>query len=418
MSVPKQLFDRFTEEVARFLKDGGASEVLDDDLQFGMELQRERLKNREMELDYTFTPRGHFSEGGHGRVWSDGKYRCSMDWRSCSWNRTLIRKGKQFFRDKDDKVLYVTVNDLVKGSASAQAEPYRCPNCGNLTTVGEISHGCPYCGTHFEMEDLFPRVSSYYFVKDFGGTEKEVYGEIKKYMLPSAAVFGGFGLISGILGRNRESIVLGILGTIFMTVFSAGAGAVMGYMIWAFRKLGTLFGEAGKSIGLLFQMGGSRKRFETAMQRFSPEFSYEYFVNKAASLARMIIFCEDPAALPVYTGEQKENPFSNVLDAQFRGPAALRSFRTEGDYVAVRTTVFFEMVREVGGIPVKQNRAVTMDLRKNVMLPFRQGYSIRKVSCANCGGSFDATRRTTCPYCGSPYRIQDDDWYVTDFRMG
>ena len=107
-----------------------------------------------------------------------------------------------------------------------------------------------------------------------------------------------------------------------------------------------------------------------------------------------------------------------MLDAQFRGPAALRSFRTEGDYVAVRTTVFFEMVREVGGIPVKQNRAVTMDLRKNVMLPFRQGYSIRKVSCSNCGGSFDATRRTTCPYCGSPYRIQDDDWYVTDFRMG
>lgn len=96
MSVPKQLFDRFTEEISRFLRDGGASEVLDDDLQFGMELQRERLKEREMELDYVFAPRGHFSEGGHGRVWSDGKYRCSMDWRSCSLNRTLIRKGKQF----------------------------------------------------------------------------------------------------------------------------------------------------------------------------------------------------------------------------------------------------------------------------------------------------------------------------------
>lgn len=418
MSVPRQLFDRFTEEVSRFLKNGGVSEVLDDDLQFGMELQRERLKDREMELDYTFTPRGHFSKGGHGRVWSDGKYICSMDWRSCSWNRTLTRKGTQFFRDKDDKVLYVTVNDLVKGSASAQAEPYRCPNCGNLTTVGEISRGCPYCGTHFEMEDLFPRVSSYYFVKDFGGTEKEVYGDVKKHMLPTAVIVGVFGLISGILGWDKESTVLSVLGVIFMTAFSAGVGAIMGYMIWAFKKIGTLFGEAGKSIGLLFEMGGSRKRFETAMQRYSPEFSYEYFVNKAASLARMIIFSEDPSALPVYVGEKKENPFSDVLDAQFRGPAALRSFHTDGDFVVVRATVFFENLLQQNGRAVRRNQAVTMEMRKNVMLPFRQGYSIRKVSCSGCGGSFDASRRNVCPYCGTKYRIQDEDWFVTDFRKG
>ena len=35
--------------------------------------------------------------------------------------------------------------------------------------------------------------------------------------------------------------------------------------------------------------------------------------------------------------------------------------------------------------------------------------------CPNCGASFDATREKYCPYCHSPYHIQNYDWVVLKF---
>lgn len=47
-----------------------------------------------------------------------------------------------------------------------------------------LQNGCEYCGTHFEMKDLFPKVTSYYFIEEIGGTENELKGSIKKFVLP------------------------------------------------------------------------------------------------------------------------------------------------------------------------------------------------------------------------------------------
>ena len=44
------------------------------------------------------------------------------------------------------------------------------------------------------------------------------------------------------------------------------------------------------------------------------------------------------------------------------------------------------------------------------------GFSIHRVSCPSCGGSFDAVYKRDCPYCGNPYDLKKKDWIVQDMR--
>ena len=417
MSFSPELFAGFCREYPELLKVEERSDTMDDDMQFAAQLQRERLKKRGLELNYVITPRGHFPEGGKvQRTWSDGMYTNRMDVRSCNTEREILSSGKRIFRDRQDKLLYITAVDLLGGSRNVEKEPYICPNCGNVSTIGALRGGCPYCGTHFEISQLYPRVGGYYYVKEIGGTEKEVYGEVKKHMLPTAVILGVFGLISGILGWDKESTVLSVLGVIFMTAFSAGAGAIMGYMIWAIRKLGGIFYEAGKALMILPGVLGSRKKFEQKMMTVSPEFSYDYFVNKVGTIAKQMIFSDDPAKLPICVGEHVENPYSDVVDAQFRGVATLKSFRQEGNMIHVRVAAEFDLLRKTAIGYRNRRQFVTLALSRDISTPLRMNYSIKKVSCRGCGGSFDATRTDRCPYCGREYDIRSEDWFVTAIR--
>ena len=58
-----------------------------------------------------------------------------------------------------------------------------CTNCGNKDNSSNFLDGCPYCGTFFKMEDLFPKTTNFFMIKDHGYTEKEIKGNIFKTML-------------------------------------------------------------------------------------------------------------------------------------------------------------------------------------------------------------------------------------------
>ena len=48
------------------------------------------------------------------------------------------------------------------GSMSGD-ELYCCPNCSAISSVKSLLAGCPYCGTRFQMTDLFPKVTDFYY---------------------------------------------------------------------------------------------------------------------------------------------------------------------------------------------------------------------------------------------------------------
>ena len=41
------------------------------------------------------------------------------------------------------------------------------------------------------------------------------------------------------------------------------------------------------------------------------------------------------------------------------------------------------------------------------------GFSIKKVECKACGGSFDASHQRVCPYCHNAYDMKEQNWVIT-----
>ena len=414
MAFSKDLFETFCSEYQELLKADRRSSSMTDDLQYALELQRNRLQKDGLCMECVITPRGHFPKGELSREWSDGMYRSYMDIRTCNWARKLYKGDKVVFRDSQDQTLYTTATDLIYGAKDIERETYTCPNCGNVTTIGALREGCPYCGTYFEMQDLYPRVGGLYYVKEIGGTEEEVKKDVFRYMIPVMIIFGVIGLISSIMSGG-EIFILFILKILFVTAFAVGAGAFMGYMLWATGKLTGIFYEALRVLPLLPGVLGSKKRYEEELGKTSPDFSFDYFANKAGTLAKMLIFSEDPAALPVCIGDHMENPYRDVTDALFRGPVVIKSFKREGNYCHIRADVQFDLLHKTKRGFRNRREFVTLYLSRDVTQPLRKYYSVKKVSCRNCGGSFDASRQDHCPFCGTEYDIRKEDWFVTGF---
>ena len=150
MPIPSGLFDTFCAEYQEFFDADKRPVSMTDDLQYALELQKNRLRSKGLTLRCTITPRGHFPHGGLSRDWSDALFVNRMDIRSCNWSRRISDGDKEVFRDSMDQTLYTTATDLIDGSGAIADEPCTCPGCGNVTTFEELRNGCPYCGSHFE----------------------------------------------------------------------------------------------------------------------------------------------------------------------------------------------------------------------------------------------------------------------------
>ena len=74
----------------------------------------------------------------------------------------------------------------------------------------------------------------------------------------------------------------------------------------------------------------------------------------------------------------------------------------------------FAQIR-VGGLKMREkDEKIHFVLEKEADGRDDPGFSIHRVSCPTCGGSFDAMHRIHCPYCGNPYDLKKKDWIIKD----
>ena len=65
----------------------------------------------------------------------------------------------------------------------------------------------------------------------------------------------------------------------------------------------------------------------------------------------------------------------------------------------------------------KYDEVVRVVMKRNVTKPIDSTFKITGIHCPNCGGSFDATKNKTCPYCGNAYKMEDTDWSVESISL-
>lgn len=402
------IFETFALDLKEFTKTGKLPAYGDQDVNYSLELQRKRLLDKNLRMEYDFVPRGLFAGGGGmGRSWRDARYLSTMEYRTCRLIRTFYRDREKIYEKKQDSLFYQIITNVHNQDAAA-GDLYTCPSCGAVSRIGDLKKGCPYCGTFFAMKDLYPKVTNFFFIRDSGGTGQELKQSVAKIVVPCilAAIIGY--TVYFYHSEQRQllfSLLSGIPAGIIL-------GGIAGYLLWAFLKLGSLFMEAGKSIPMLVNTAGSGKRFVSMMQRYSPEFSYEYFSDKVVSMLKMILFSENACDLPNYAGEPVDRLFSDIVDSSYTGAVALKRFHVQGNYCYVTVEVYLEDIYDRNGRLKSKKDTFRLELVRNISRPVDYRFSIKRIHCKSCGGSFDATKQRTCPNCHTKYEIEDDDWVV------
>ena len=402
----------------RFLEEYSKGERLtsaDSDLQFCVDTQSARLKEKGVSLDYSFQPRGRDPEGKmRPKEWGDGHYLAKMNNGTCSFRRILKKGDKRLFAKKIPAEIRVVVTD-VRQNQNVEDDIYVCPNCGHPSKIKELIEGCPFCTTKFKMDELYPKVSNFNVVRDYELTQKEI---ISHYLLPAvlivavaaitlpiaAAILANAGAIK-MTAMDMESILLQA------AIVSPFYGAVYGGMF----LVGCMVAESVRSapITLTFH---THKIFEEEMKKHGQDFMTQYFIGKTVSKLKTVIFSSDPSVLPFYTGPALPSDMKDIVDIIFRGGLAFKDVQVSDNVAHVDADIYTEVLSEKDEKVERKNRIFHVKMAKNLSTKTSLDFSIKKLQCDSCGASFDAYKNKICPFCGSEYKMLDSDWIIESVK--
>ncbi|MBR4759519.1 MAG: zinc ribbon domain-containing protein [Lachnospiraceae bacterium] len=405
VEVPKT-FNRklndFRSSLAAAISEGKDITFADNDITYALKLQHDRLTEKGLRLDYDVYSRGENEHNGKfiaGSNWKDAHYESTVCFSRFGIKRKVKKDGKIRYSDDVKSVLYETITDVVTG-AHPDNDPFCCPSCGAISTVAGLQNGCEYCGTRFQMDDLFPKVTSYYFLEEPGMTKGEFKSGYLKFYLGTIIVTYLLGCILNgavFLPQNLLKSIPSLIGV----VLGLGLGSiVVGYVFYAYFLFMRLIVKAIANAG---KMGtaGSRRSFELRMKKVSPEFSYEYFTSKALSLIKTAIFSGDEQELLFYEGGPLDPKMKDIIDLNYGGALGCKSFHDEGNFVTVVTKAYFDVLyADEKGIRAK-SQVFSATFKRRTDIPVSLNFSMTRIECPSCGASFDATKNKNCPYCGT-----------------
>ena len=400
-AVSKKLND-FKSSLGSAIGRGKNITSADNDITYLLKLQHDRIAKKGIELDYEIysrdDDRNKFIAGSN---WKDAHYESTVCFNnSCGIKRNVKRDGRSEYRDNRKTVLYETITDVVTGS-HPDNDPFCCPNCGAISTVAGLQNGCSYCGTRFQMDDLFPKVTSYYFLENPGMTKNEfMKGYATAYVITLIST-----MILCIIFNRSIGYYIG---------FALGSFP-LAYVFYAYFLFMKLIVGAIASAG---KMGtaGSRAKFESKMKSISPEFSYEYFTSKVLSLIKTAVFSKDEQELMFYEGGALSPKMKDIIDLNYGGALGCKSVREEGNFVTVETKAYFDVLYANDEKVYFRKQVFGATLKRRTDIPVNFNFSMTKIACQSCGASFDATKNKNCPYCGSKYEITSDDWALVELK--
>lgn len=416
----KDVFSEFESELVSWSKDGKIPRTCDQDTKYFLALQNARLQKKNVTLRYKLKSRGGAVDQIRGRSWADRKYTNTMCFQGYDKELKVWQKEKCLFSKRDSENLYGIVTSLHDLDVTGE-ETYICPNCGAISSINELLDGCRYCGTHFTMTDLFPKITNYFFLHDYAMGKTD----IKKKIIPS--LIGGliFGLLIGVLafvGMNAltdmsnisadKQLVTRLSFLLIGGMIGLGTGVIsvpigiLASAIWDSIKISPILGK----------IAGTKDKIKRILEKYDPYFSYDYFVSQIVAATKTMVFADKKDDLTIYQGNGNVADCSDIIDVEYRGGIACSNAKIEGDYCTLDVEVFTKNVCLVDNKVCEKNESFVMKVMKNISRPTELGFSIRKVQCPNCAASFDATHIQHCPSCSSKYDLKDDSWVVLDFK--
>ncbi len=408
----------FTASLGNAIGKGQTIPYVDNDVTYLLNLQNERIKEKNVEFDYEVYKRTEDSPVGNTffdvEDWKDDRYTSTVGFAVFGVKRKVRRNDTVLYKDKLRHVFYGTVTDTVSGE-HPDNEIHICPNCGADSTIAQLNDGCPYCGTQYKMDDLFPKITGYYFFDQLRITKKQLL-----LGWPACSLFCAIaGLIIGPYLKNVP--VFGEMTRLYLRsegadiISSVTAAVVWGFFLFMFLHL--LF-KIAKAIVDLDRMGTSeaRKRFELRMKKITPEFSFEFFKNKAISLIKTAVYSKDESELLCYKGGKLPADFKDIIDLNYAGTFGLKGFTEEDGMVTVETRSYFDVLSVNGDKVSYTHPVISATFRRRTDIPVNLNFTMTRIQCPTCGKSFNPVKNKFCPGCGNEYELITDDWVLVDLK--
>ena len=399
-NVPEE---RMADKLQSFARTGITPDVAGADLSYALKLQFARWKAKGLRATMEVVPYGDRKPQmpQKGFCWQDEKY-------SHERRFDMGKRTQKYFRDEKciytrDSVVGINaiVTDTTAPAGVVENDDYCCPSCGASSKIKELMTGCPYCQTKFLMPDLFPKVTNFYFVEDDSSNPK---------IFKPAVIIGAVLMLlyEVALGVRHQDVSFLFGAPIAMLI-----GAFLGYMCAAFLYLGYAIYRAVQGVG---EVSGSKKaerKIENRMRVFDKTFSFKLFEGQLISFLKMTLFTEDPGNLACFEGTHIPERYRDLIDMSYHGTLSLKGIETVGDVVRMNIGVFLRNTYCVNNRISDKDEEITLWVEKKATAPTDAGFSIKKVACKSCGGSFDASRQRICPFCQSVYDMKEQNWVIT-----
>ncbi len=408
--LERGMYDMFAQELNAWQQDNIVPTCCDGDILYFLKLQKERLRKKGLKMTNRVLPV------------KGSDYRTSTLSRKSPWyttdmvyayiNRTLRfdnMNGTVYEREVEQimyEIIVHTPNDAQLANITTT-----CPNCGAVSPVAALEAGCKYCGTRFQITDLFPRVVNLFFLKtkSTATTSGIALRTILFSMLAVFFVMFLFMLIGGV------GFLPASLATCF---FAAGfCGGLIGLILASLRMLVSIFDRDGMKHVSLYKWSSSKKKIINIMKKYDSGFAFDKFEGQIVALVRMAVFAEHPETLACYRGGQRDARFSDILEMTYTNATCLRKVWMEGNILHMSLRTWWVNYSEIHGKVHKTGDCIDVEISRNVAYMESPGFSITSVACPNCGGSFDAVRQKICPYCGGIYHMENEGWVIDRMRL-
>ena len=392
----------------------------DNDVTYILKLQHDRIKEKNIEMDYEVFKWTNDSALGNtffdGEVWYDEHYISTVGLSFLGTKRTIRQNGQIIYRDKHRRDFYATITNVLP-DYRPDDENYVCPNCSAVSTIAELQNGCPYCGTQYKMDDLFPKITGYYFFDSLRMTKKQVLigwpvctAICALFVLLCRPLINSIPDIAEILQSYHdpayaEFILYGPISCIIW-------GGFLFLVLHLLSKLAKVLVD-GQRMGT----ARSRERFEQRMEKITPGFSFEYFKNKAISLIKTAVYSKDEGELLCYKGEPLPPEFKDIIDLNYAGTFGLKDFKEENGIISVETKSYFDVLSVKDSVVSRTQPVISATFQRRTDIPVNLNFSMTKINCAACARSFNPVKNKFCPSCGKEYELISDDWVLTDLKM-
>ena len=399
----------FTEELHEWSKGGKKPLLASKELRYVLDRQRERLDSKGISVEEKVD---HTGDEITGRLVRKGEgISASIVYREAVRHKT-VRSGERVLRKEKEPIIFYATLLEKPGTKDFSCT---CPNCGHTELFSKMQNGCPYCGTVFEIEEVWPIFSSWYSVP--GIVERATLMQnLKKYLsIVFAAAFALLTVITWFVQKDMDPLPR-VPVSIFTGAVTGGMVTFLAYMLYSFRLLGKTFKEAGRAIPLLKGIK-TKNKVEEVVRQYEPDFSYSYFEGRFISLLRAIAFTDDRKDLSIYEGNEDLSFFDNIIDMQYRGSIQLLSSQVSDGVIKLKLRAFMDDLRFDGRLRRKDETYI-VSIEKDIDAKTDPGFDLCSVECKSCGASFDALHMKTCPYCNTPYRLVHDDWMITSIEKG